>query len=83
MCLGLQKLVTEGEKIRCSGDSKNYYFWDSDAGSWHKTCNGKILSLVIDTKADGIFYCSCCLVSNLLTMTLFPHTGHNGDKLWI
>ena len=36
-----------------SGDSKNYWVWDSDVGSWHEMCYGKIHSAPSATSTEA------------------------------
>ena len=60
MCMSCnqRRLATDSVRTRSwSEDSKNYYVWDFDSGSWHGTCD-KIRSAAFATRAEGIEHCS-------------------------
>ena len=52
-----QRSATDSVRIRSwSGDSRNYWALDFDAGCWCEMCCGKIRSV---TRAEGTSCCSC------------------------
>ena len=67
-CMGCNQQRWASDTVRTRSwraDSKNYYVWDFDAGSWYDTCRGKIRSMAASTKTEGtLCHRSQCLDSN-------------------